>query len=254
MEYFETRLRAMKSNYELTYPTLKINIQDQLDYYNAIRHTILEMTCDTIEYTNASYQQGKKILIEGANATMIDIDFGTYPYVTSSNPSVGSVCTGLGISPNKINHIVGVVKAYCTRVGEGPFPTELHNELGNKIRELGGEYGTTTGRPRRCGWIDIPQVKYSAMVNGLTEINLTKIDVLSGMKEIKIGVEYVKVVTSNNTTNRNAFTSSSCMMPASLKVSRYKQFFSLHHFSLNVYFAKSRIITYFMYRSIQISP
>ena len=122
---------------------------------------------------------------------MIDYDFGTYPYVTSSNPSVGSVCTGLGVPPGRVKQICGIVKAYCTRVGEGPFPTELIDNLGEKIRSKGGEYGTTTGRARRCGWIDIPQLRYASMVNGFSEINLTKLDVLSGFDQICIGVKYV---------------------------------------------------------------
>ena len=122
---------------------------------------------------------------------MIDLDFGTYPYVTSSNPSVGSTCTGLGVPPQRIQHVTGIVKAYCTRVGEGPFPTELNNELGVQLRTAGGEFGTTTGRPRRCGWIDIPQLKYAAALNGFTEINLTKIDILSGFDEIQVGVRYL---------------------------------------------------------------
>lgn len=122
---------------------------------------------------------------------MLDLDFGTYPYVTSSNPSVGSVCTGLGVPPQKIKNITGIVKAYCTRVGEGPFPTELTDETNLKLRTIGGEFGTTTGRPRRCGWIDIPQLKYAAMINGFTDINLTKLDVLTGFDEVKIGSKYL---------------------------------------------------------------
>lgn len=122
---------------------------------------------------------------------MIDLDFGTYPYVTSSNPSVGSVSTGLGLPPQLINNVVGIVKAYCTRVGEGPFPTELLDSTGEKIRSKGSEFGTTTGRPRRCGWIDIPALQYALKVNGISEINLTKLDVLSGFDEIQIGLRYV---------------------------------------------------------------
>jgi adenylosuccinate synthase len=122
---------------------------------------------------------------------VLDLDFGTYPYVTSSNPSIGSVCTGLGVPPQLIRNCTGIVKAYCTRVGEGPFPTELIGDevdVGIKLRTLGGEFGTTTGRPRRCGWIDVPQLRYTAIINGYTDINLTKVDVLSGFDEIKIGV------------------------------------------------------------------
>ena len=122
---------------------------------------------------------------------MLDLDFGTYPYVTSSNPSVGSSCTGLGVAPQRIRQVTGIVKAYCTRVGEGPFPSELTGELGEKLRAAGAEYGTTTGRPRRCGWIDVPQLKYSLMVNGISQINLTKLDVLSCLSEIKVGTQYL---------------------------------------------------------------
>ena len=122
---------------------------------------------------------------------MIDLDFGTFPYVTSSNPSVGSVCTGLGVPPTTIGSICGIVKAYCTRVGEGPFPSELVDDVGEYLRKAGGEFGTTTGRPRRCGWIDIPQLRYAAMINGFTVINLTKLDVLTGFDEIKIGKRYM---------------------------------------------------------------
>ena len=191
MKFFEARLRALAQQLQNSYPGLKIDVESELAYYNSIREQILSMTTDTVTYCNDAYAQGKRILIEGANATMLDIDFGTYPYVTSSNPSVGSVFTGLGISPHKIGNICGIVKAYCTRVGEGPFPTELHDEVGQRLRRVGREFGTTTGRPRRCGWIDIPQLKYCATVNGFTELNLTKLDVLTGLKELKIGVEYV---------------------------------------------------------------
>lgn len=123
--------------------------------------------------------------------TVIDLDFGTYPYVTSSNPSIGSACTGLGVAPQRIKEVTGIVKAYCTRVGEGPFPTELNGDLEVQLRTAGREYGTTTGRPRRCGWIDIPQLQYSILVNGFTELNLTKLDVLTGFSELKIGSKYV---------------------------------------------------------------
>jgi adenylosuccinate synthase len=133
---------------------------------------------------------GRRILIEGANATMLDVDFGTYPYVTSSNPSIGGVISGLGIAPNRLGAIIGVAKAYTTRVGAGPYPTELHGDLAEELREIGAEYGTTTGRPRRIGWLDVPALKYAARINGLTHLNLTKLDVLSDLDEIKVGVAY----------------------------------------------------------------
>lgn len=121
---------------------------------------------------------------------MLDLDFGTYPYVTSSNPSVGSSCTGLGVAPQRIRSVTAIVKAYCTRVGEGPFPSELTDATGEALRSAGVEFGTTTGRPRRCGWIDAPQLRFSFMVNGVTAVNLTKLDVLSAFEEVRIGTAY----------------------------------------------------------------
>jgi len=191
-DYFEERFRALAEHHMRSYEGLKIDIDGQLAYYKSIAPQILEMTCDTIQLTNQKYNEGKKILVEGANAAMLDIDFGTYPYVTSSNPSVGSVMTGLGVSPKKLGGIYGTVKAYCTRVGEGPFPTELNVLIGegSHLATVGHEFGTTTGRPRRCGWLDLPQLLYSITINGYTSINLTKLDVLSGLKEIPLGVAY----------------------------------------------------------------
>lgn len=121
---------------------------------------------------------------------MLDIDFGTYPFVTSSNPSIGGVISGLGLAPNRLGSIIGVAKAYTTRVGAGPYPTELFGDLADSLREIGAEYGTTTGRPRRIGWLDIPALLYAARINGLTHLNLTKLDVLSDLEEIKVGVAY----------------------------------------------------------------
>ncbi|OQR86053.1 adenylosuccinate synthetase [Thraustotheca clavata] len=187
---FAEKLRAQFRFYKENYPDLDVDVEAEIERYRQLKDQILPITVDSVEYLNKAYITGKKILVEGANATMLDIDFGTYPYVTSSNPSIGSICTGGGISPNRINGIIGIVKAYCTRVGEGPFPTELHDEVGHHLGSVGAEFGTTTGRPRRCGWLDIPQMKYSNLVNGFTEINLTKLDVLTGLKEVKIGVAY----------------------------------------------------------------
>ncbi|OQR82514.1 adenylosuccinate synthetase [Achlya hypogyna] len=187
---FAEKMRAQFRFYKENYPDLDVDVEAEIERYRELKDTILPITIDSIEYLNKAYVSGKKILVEGANATMLDIDFGTYPYVTSSNPSIGSICTGGGISPNRINGIIGIVKAYCTRVGEGPFPTELHDDVGAHLGSVGAEFGTTTGRPRRCGWLDIPQMKYSNLVNGFTEINLTKLDVLTGLKEVKIGVAY----------------------------------------------------------------
>jgi len=145
---------------------------------------------DTVPYLDELYRQHKSFLLEGANATMLDIDFGTYPYVTSSSTSVSGVFSGLGLSPNKLNCVVGIVKAYTTRVGGGPFPTELEDETGQKLRSVGVEFGTTTGRPRRCGWLDLVIVKFTHIINGYNLINLTKLDVLSGHPTLKIATKY----------------------------------------------------------------
>jgi len=191
-EFFETRFRALAEHHMNSFPGLQIDVDGQLAYYKSIAKRVNDITVDTIQYTNQAYKDGKRILVEGANATMLDIDFGTYPFVTSSNPSVGSVLTGLGVSPSKLRGIYGTVKAYTTRVGEGPFPTELDTSvgIGKHLSSVGAEFGTTTGRPRRCGWLDMPQMKFSCLINGFTAINLTKLDVLTGLDEIKIGVGY----------------------------------------------------------------
>ena len=194
-EFFEMRFRELASAHVRAFPGLVIDVESQLSYYRGISSRVSAMTADTIEYTNGAYGDGRRILIEGANATMLDIDFGTYPYVTSSNPSIGSVLTGLGVSPDKIRGIYGTTKAYCTRVGEGPFPTELERDLPGSIGEhlgvVGAEWGTTTGRARRVGWLDVPQMRYSTMINGFTALNLTKLDVLTGLSEVKIGRAYM---------------------------------------------------------------
>jgi len=134
---------------------------------------------------------GKKVLVEGANALMLDLDLGTYPYVTSSATSIGGVCTGLGIPPKMIGISIGVMKAYTTRVGGGPFPTEQLNDTGVHLQEVGREYGTTTGRRRRCGWLDLVVMKHSCLINGYDSINLTKLDVLDELAEIKVAVKYL---------------------------------------------------------------
>jgi len=144
---------------------------------------------DTSRYLNQAIADGKRILCEGAQGSLLDMDFGTYPYVTSSNPTSGGACTGLGIGPTKIDRVLGVIKAYTTRVGMGPFPTELSQDAVN-LRELGGEYGATTGRPRRCGWFDAVVANYSAQINGIEAWALTKLDVLDTLREIKLCTEY----------------------------------------------------------------
>lgn len=145
---------------------------------------------DTEYLINSLADQGKKILAEGAQGTMLDVDFGTYPYVTSSNTISAGACTGLGISPKRIGDIFGIFKAYCTRVGSGPFPTELNDTTGDTLRNIGREFGSTTGRPRRCGWLDLPSLKYSIMINGVTRLFMTKADVMSGFRTIRICTSY----------------------------------------------------------------
>lgn len=139
---------------------------------------------------NNALKEGKKVLAEGAQGTLLDIDFGSYPYVTSSNTICAGACTGLGIAPRTIGEVYGIVKAYCTRVGSGPFPTELHDNTGEWLRNKGVEFGSTTGRPRRCGWLDLVALNYSIMINGVTSIILTKADVLTGLKNIKVCTQY----------------------------------------------------------------
>jgi adenylosuccinate synthase len=146
---------------------------------------------DSEHYLNDALKAGKRILAEGAQGTMLDIDFGTYPFVTSSNTVTAGTCTGLGIAPSKIGNVIGIFKAYCTRVGSGPFPTELDNEVGELIRKQGFEFGATTGRARRCGWIDIPALKYAIMINGVTELNMMKSDVLDCFETINVCTHYI---------------------------------------------------------------
>ncbi|WP_343748576.1 adenylosuccinate synthase [Fluviicola sp.] len=145
---------------------------------------------DSEQYMNEAMKAGKKVLAEGAQGTMLDIDFGTYPFVTSSNTVTAGTCTGLGIAPSKIGDVIGIFKAYCTRVGSGPFPTELDDEIGEKIRKEGREFGATTGRPRRCGWIDLPAMKYAIMINGVTELAMMKADVLDTFETIRACTKY----------------------------------------------------------------
>jgi len=172
------------------YPNLKVDIESEIERYRKIAAQISSNIIDTVEYVNEQNNQGKTVLLEGANAVMLDLDLGTYPYVTSSSPSIGGVFTGTGLRPSRISNIYGVIKAYTTRVGGGPFPTELLNATGENIRKAGHEFGTTTGRPRRCGWFDAVVVKYANLTHGFTCYNLTKMDVLTGLDEIKIAVAY----------------------------------------------------------------
>ncbi|KAG9510401.1 Adenylosuccinate synthetase, partial [Fragariocoptes setiger] len=190
-ESFETKFRRMIKYYKKQFDDLPdIDIERELEEYRHYADEIRPCIKDTVSYLHESIKAGKNILVEGANAAMLDIDFGTYPYVTSSNCSVGGVCTGLGLPPKSIGMIYGVVKAYCTRVGDGPFPTELHDDIGELLQERGQEIGVTTMRKRRCGWLDLVLLKYSHMVNGYDALALTKLDVLDVLDEIKIATKY----------------------------------------------------------------
>ncbi len=165
-------------------------VDDVVAELTSFAERVRPMVIDTVLEVNNALDAGKTVVFEGGQSTMLDIDHGTYPYVTSSNPTAGGACTGTGVGPTRIDRVVGVAKAYVTRVGEGPFPTELFDEAGEWLREKGGEYGVTTGRPRRCGWYDAPVSRYSARVNGLTDIVLTKLDVLGGLEQIPVCVAY----------------------------------------------------------------
>lgn len=162
----------------------------EAEFFSAIDFLRSLQLVDTEYLLNDLLSQGKNILAEGAQGSLLDIDFGTYPYVTSSSTVVAGACTGLGIAPRHINKVYGISKAYCTRVGSGPFPTELTDEVGEQIRQAGREFGSTTGRPRRCGWIDLPALRYSIMLNGVTEIHLMKADVLDEFDEIQVCTHY----------------------------------------------------------------
>ncbi|MCX7605534.1 MAG: adenylosuccinate synthase [Bryobacteraceae bacterium] len=172
------------------------HIQDQLDLeaireeYRQMAEEIRPMVCDTAQLLNDAIRAGKRVLFEGAQGTMLDIDHGTYPFVTSSSAAAGGACTGTGVAPTKIDGILGVSKAYITRVGSGPFPSEDHGEDGERIRRAGNEFGSVTGRPRRCGWFDVPLLRYTAMVNGFDSLIVTKLDVLDAFERIKVCVAY----------------------------------------------------------------
>jgi adenylosuccinate synthase len=172
------------------YGEASIDVDTLINEYQEFDKKIDEYIADTSLYLNQALKQGKTIIAEGAQGALLDVDHGTYPFVTSSNPTSGGACTGLGIPPTAVNSIVGIVKAYCTRVGEGPFPTELADATGEQLRSIGHEYGATTGRPRRCGWFDAVAMRYSAMVNGIDKIAITKLDVLDVFDEIRVCVGY----------------------------------------------------------------
>jgi len=194
------------SDFDKKYKSIVKKHQEMLAFYNVdLQYNLSELEddfftsleklkkftfIDSEQYLNQAIQGGKTILCEGAQGSLLDIDFGTYPFVTSSNTTAAGACVGLGIAPNKINNVFGIFKAYTTRVGSGPFPTELSNEIGKKMAELGKEFGSVTGRARRCGWLDLVALKYAVQINGVTELYMMKADVLSSFETIKICTQY----------------------------------------------------------------
>ncbi len=194
IDYFEDRLSAILAEKNLIlkkiYGHPGLSFKKIFSDYKKYRKDLLAFACDTSLYLYEASKAGKQILFEGAQGTMLDVDHGTYPFVTSSNASVGGAITGSGVSPTLIDRVLGVVKAYTTRVGEGPFPTQFPQPLMKHIQTRGDEYGSTTGRPRRCGWFDAVIARYAVRINGLDELAVMKLDVLSGLKEIKIATAY----------------------------------------------------------------
>jgi adenylosuccinate synthase len=190
---FSERYRALKAKHlqMLDGATQAFDLDEaESEWYEAVARLQELPLADTDILIQEAYRAGKRILAEGAQGTMLDIDFGTYPFVTSSTTTAAGACTGLGLAPNRIGEVIGIFKAYCTRVGSGPFPTELDNELGEKIRQIGREFGSTTGRPRRTGWLDLVALKYAVEVNGVTQLMMMKADVLSGLDSLEVCTSY----------------------------------------------------------------
>lgn len=187
---FKLRYRRLVESRYKRYGEFDYDAEKELAKYETYREQLRPFVVDSVQFMQKAIADKKRILVEGANALMLDLDFGTYPYVTSSATGIGGVLTGLGIPPKHINNVYGVVKAYTTRVGEGPFPTEQLNEVGETLQDVGAEFGVTTGRKRRCGWLDLVVLKYSNAINGYTHLNITKLDVLDSFKEIKVGIAY----------------------------------------------------------------
>lgn len=189
-EKIKKNLRIKNALFKNVFIKPTIEYETILDDYIKFGKILKNRIIDTELEINTAINLGKNILFEGAQALMLDIDFGMYPYVTSSSPTTGGVCIGAGVAPNKLQYLIGISKAYSTRVGNGPYPTELFDEIGEKIRNIGNEFGTTTGRPRRCGWLDLVALKYAITINGITHLVITKLDVLSSFKTLKIAIAY----------------------------------------------------------------
>lgn len=189
-EKLKANLADKNDMFEKLYHAERLNLDEIFEEYYACGQKLKQYVCDTSVVLNDALDAGKRVLFEGAQGCMLDIDQGTYPFVTSSNPIAGGVTIGSGVGPSKIHRVVGVAKAYTSRVGEGAFPTELFDEVGNQIREIGREYGTTTGRPRRVGWFDSVVVRHARRVSGITDLSLNCIDVLTGLPVVKICTAY----------------------------------------------------------------
>ena len=190
-DFFISRILEYHNPYIHTLdPELTLTAEGLAKVFSDYREILEPLAIDGPSYLHEAITTGKRVMCEGAQGLMLDVDFGTYPFVTSSNPSPGGVCTGLGLPPMAINRILGVAKAYTTRVGAGPFPTEFEDDLGDRVRELGGEYGATTGRPRRCGWFDAALIRRSAQLSGATDVAITKLDVLDTLEELRICTGY----------------------------------------------------------------
>lgn len=188
-EFYHTRVNEhMRTLQGYGYSNDLKTLEDE--WFEAVEFLKKFHTVNADYYIDMALRAGKRVLAEGAQGTMLDIDFGTYPYVTSSNTVAAGACTGLGIAPGRTGDVFGIFKAYCTRVGSGPFPTELNDDDGQRMRDRGNEYGATTGRPRRCGWLDLPALKYAIMINGVTQLFMMKADVLSGFSEVKVCHSY----------------------------------------------------------------
>jgi adenylosuccinate synthase len=172
------------------YDAEALDVDRIVEEYVEFDQQIYSYVTDTSKYLCNALDDGANVLAEGAQGSLLDVDFGSYPYVTSSHPTAGGCCTGLGVPPTAVEQVLGIAKAYCTRVGNGPFPTELDNEAGEQLRQKGGEFGATTGRPRRCGWLDLVALRYTNMINGFNDLAITKLDILSGMEEVKVCTQY----------------------------------------------------------------
>lgn len=201
LENFEKRYRQLKKSHFLLAESLGFNSSElKLDGYSfdayekawfeGLKRLLVLPQVESERFVNKTLDSGARVLAEGAQGTLLDIDFGSYPFVTSSSTIAAGACTGLGLAPSRIGEVFGIFKAYCTRVGSGPFPTELFDKFGDQLREEGQEYGSTTGRPRRCGWLDLPALKYSVMINGVTRLIMTKVDVMNNLPSIKVCTGY----------------------------------------------------------------